>query len=147
MPFNCEHKMLAVTPSIQFRTAVSMLTCLLSVTGTRCLPVCDGYAALYPTIYQQLTPFMGGVYQNAIDAAAESLMLKQNEGKTKSSDSAIVYDDAAARSLPAHHPDFPWTHPYYIKVVSLDGQLYLPGGLLSVGTMGFSFKRNRNPFW
>ena len=97
--------------------------------------VCGAYEALEATIYEQLTPFLGGISQNQVDKAISWF---SDPGRAPKH-AELKYNMTAARTLQADDPEYPYSNPYIVKVVVKDGEFYLPGGRIAPIREGFSF--------
>ncbi|KAK9845094.1 hypothetical protein WJX74_010503 [Apatococcus lobatus] len=93
------------------------------------------YEALEPTIYEQLTPFLGGITQSQVDKAIS--WFTDPGPPPKYAD--LKYNMTAATTLRADDPLYPYSNPYILKVVVKDGVFYLPGGRIAPIREGFAF--------
>ena len=130
---------------VRFAVVLSVVSTRLPAvrTQTQDLARCAGLEALYPTIYEQLSVFMGGIQQAQLDEV-KRFMAQPSRGNNAVR-SGPRYNNSEAAVLPATHPDFPWSHHSMVKIVSLNGEFYLPGGHIPVHSDGFAFNRDRNP--
>ncbi len=125
---------------------------------------CAAYEALYPTIYEQLVPFLGGVKQSQVDLAKRLYQTTWPPPKL----AEHKFNLTAAQTLAPDDPAFPWyqcslppcflwtflstvldgggckccfcrSHPYLVKVTVKDGELWLPGGRIPPVRDGYAF--------
>ena len=66
---------------------------------------CAGYEALYPTIFEQLAPFFGGITQEQVDKASMHYAADWDTGPKHAH---TKFNISAAQTLPPQHPDYPW---------------------------------------
>lgn len=116
------------------------LLCLANTCAGSGTHVCDAYEVLYPTIYEQLAPFMGGISQSQVDKASDHF--QDEYYSTGPNRSHAKFNLTAARELAPNHTDYPWSNPFMVKVVSRDGTLYLPGGRIPSHRDGYAFSAN-----
>ncbi len=102
---------------------------------------CGNIQALHPTIYMQLSQLFDGITQAHLDNAAHTLM-QQPVGDPIIRPGSAQYDLAAAESLPPSSPDYPWSHATFIKITSLNGEFFVPGGHIPASADGYAFTHN-----
>ncbi len=125
---------------------------------------CGAYEALYPTIYDQLLPFVTGITQAQVDLATRYYYPTGDPPKLAD----LKYNDTAAATLLPDDPAYPWcafhllsllscfackckitattraflwlarSHPFFVKVVVKDGEFYLPGGRIPPYRHGYA---------
>ena len=107
---------------------------------------CDQHEVLYPGVYKQLAPFMGGINQTHIEGAADILRDLMEWFYVEPVPSFQSYDKDALE-LPPSHAKFPWSSNMLVKLVLIDGVFYLPSGHIPIDLSngGFTSMSHRLP--
>ena len=104
---------------------------------------CQSVQPFLPSILRQLEPFFDGIDASAFEASRRFYSAEDHEFNTTkfTVPGLLEYNFTAAKSLPMSSPDYPWSHPNIVKIVAVNGSIWLPGGHIPVSSDGFSFHR------